>query len=36
MLIDLVNFRNSLAQKAGIPPFMVAANKLLADLAIVR
>lgn len=33
---DLVSFRNTIAQEAGIPPFMIASNKLLADFSTVR
>ena len=36
MFSDLVTFRNSIAHDAAIPPFMVASNKLLADLTTIR
>ena len=33
---SLVTFRNNIAHDAGIPPFMIASNKLLADLTAIR
>ena len=33
---ELVSFRNQCAQDMGIPPFLVASNKLLGDLCVNR
>ena len=36
LMTELVALRNTVAREAGIPPFTVASNKLLADLTVTR